>query len=192
MKTSRVTLVIMALFAVSASLWAQSAPSATDPAVPKEPGLYLYQDGHMTRVEGQVVSFARTGSLLSSAATFHIKSRKTNVQLLGRSAHVVAGPDPTFYFREATNNEAAGAGVADLVLLHMQVKGKRRQVEIGAMGAGRASAGVSIRSQVMFDRTEVGATVYRLNTSDLRLGQYCFYLFRGGELPAIMYPFGVE
>lgn len=187
MKISRVGVVI-ALLVASVGLRAQSS----SPAVPNEPGLYLYQDGHMTRVEGHVVSFARTGGFLASKATFGIKSRKMNVQLLGRSARVTAGIDPTFYFREATEDEAAGGGVADLILLHMKVHGDRRQVEIGAAGDWRTSSGVSINSQVRIDRSEVAPTAYRLEVPGVRVGQYCFYLFRGNDLPAIMYSFGVE
>src|SRR5204863_1711919 len=106
-----------ALFTVSLGLLAQSCK---DPVVPNEPGLYLHQKGQMSRVEGQVVSFARTGGTLASKATLGIKSAKVNVQILGKSARVTAESSPTFYFRAASDNEAAGGGVADLVLLRMK------------------------------------------------------------------------
>lgn len=162
------------------------------PVVPAEPGLYYFRGTQAVAVEGQVVSFARTGSLLASGVTLGIKSRKTNVQIAGRKASLSVSERPVFYFRSAGANEAAGGGVGDLVLLQMRVHGDRRQVEVGAAGAWRASSGVSIRSQLEFQRSQVAAGLYRVQASDLKSGQYCFYLFRSYELPAFIYSFGVE
>ena len=69
----------------------------TGTPVPKEHGLYYQSSNGLVPIEGQVISFARTGSRLSSAATFGIKSGKTNVQILGeKSAHTTVSM-PVFY-----------------------------------------------------------------------------------------------
>lgn len=161
--------------------------------VPKQHGLYYQASKGLVPIEGQVISFARTGSLLSSAVTFSIKSRKTNVQILGeRAAHVTA-PRPVFYYRAAPAGEAAGASAGDLVLVHMTVKNKRRQFEVAAGGAWRGSSGISIRSQLQVDRKQVEPDLYRLApAAELKRGQYAFYLFRGYDLPGFVYDFSVE
>ena len=165
----------------------------TGTPVPKEHGLYYQSSNGLVPIEGQVISFARTGSRLSSAATFGIKSGKTNVQILGeRSAHTTVSK-PVFYFRAPPAGEAAGGSAGDLVLVHMTVKSKRRQFEVAAGGAWRASSGISIRSQLQVARKQIEPDLYRLSPAEeLKRGQYAFYLFRGYDLPGFVYDFSVE
>jgi hypothetical protein len=163
------------------------------PTIPKEHGLYYQASNGLVPIEGQVISFARTGSRLSSAATFGIKSAKTNVQILGdRSAHT-SGSRPVFYYRAASGTESAGGSAGDLVLVRMRVKHKRRQFEVAAGGAWRASSGISIRSQLQVTRKRIEPDLYRLAPADeLKPGQYALYLFRGYDLPGFVYDFSVE
>jgi len=165
----------------------------TNIPLPKEHGLYYQASNGLVPIEGQVVSFARTGSLLSSAVTFSIKSRKTNVQILGnRPAHTTASR-PVFYYRSAPGTESAGGSAGDLVLVRMSIKHNRRQFEIGAAGAWRASSGISIRSQLQVTRKRIEPGLYRLAPADeLKPGQYALYLFRGYDLPGFVYDFSVE
>lgn len=167
----------------------------TDAAVPvpKEHGLYYKAQNSLVPIEGQVISFARTGSLLSSGVTFGMKSRKTNVQILGeRSAHTT-GSSPTFYYRAASGTESAGGSAGDLVLVRMSVKHKRRQFEVAAGGAWRASQGISIRSQIQVLRKQIEPNLYQLTPAmNLKSGEYALYLFRGYDLPGYVYDFSVE
>src|SRR2546425_145808 len=66
----------------------------TAPNVPFEPGLYAQGKDGFARVEGQALSFQRSGSRLQSAVTLGIRSAKTNSQMLGKdSGNKVDGPD---------------------------------------------------------------------------------------------------
>jgi hypothetical protein len=162
-------------------------------AVPKEHGLYYQASNGLVPIEGQVVSFARSGSRLSSAATFGIKSGKTNVQILGERSSHITGSLPVFYYRAASGTESAGGSAGDLVLVHMSVAHKRRQFEVAAGGAWRASSGISLRSQLQVVRKQIEPDLYRLTPADaLKPGQYALYLFRGYELPGFVYDFSVE
>ncbi len=161
--------------------------------IPKEHGLYYQASGRLVPIEGQVVSFARTGSLLASSATFGLKSRKVNVQILGSTSAHTTVSGPVFYYRAAPAGEAAGGSAGDLVLVRMRVAHERRQFEVGAAGAWRASAGISIRSQLQVTRNQIEPGLYRLTPArELKPGEYALYLFRGYDLPGFVYDFSVE
>jgi hypothetical protein len=161
--------------------------------VPSTPGLYYLDAGTMTRVEGRVVSFVRTGSLLASAATAGIKTRKGNVQIPGKTSEIKVSPSPVFYYRVPPGGEAVGGTAGDLVLVRLQVKHQRRQFEVSAGGQWRGSSGISIRSQAEFHKKMVEPGLYRIApVKGLKPGEYGFYLFRGYDLPGFIYDFGVE
>ncbi len=161
--------------------------------VPKEHGLYYQASKGLVPIEGQVISFARTGSLVSSAATFGIKSRKINVQILGERSTHTTDSRPVFYYRAASGSESVGGSAGDLVLVRMSKKHNRRQFEVAAGGAWRGSQGISIRSQLQVVRKQVEAGLYQLTPGEnLRPGEYAFYLFRGYDLPGYVYDFSVE
>jgi hypothetical protein len=145
----------------------------------------------MVRIDGRAASFARTGSRLVSTATAGIKSSKINAQILGETSGNVVPGLTTFYYRQASGNEAVGGSAGDLVLVKMDVKGNRRQFEMRAAGMGRASAGISLRSQVDFYRKQLDQQLYEVTTPALRPGEYAFYLFRGYDLPGFIYDFTV-
>jgi len=162
-------------------------------SIPKEHGLYYQAANGVVAVEGQAVSFARTGSALSSAVTFGIKSAKVNVQILGESSAHVTPVAPVFYYRVAEAADTAGGSAGDLVLVRLSVNGKRRQFEVSAHGAWRASQGISIRSQLPVTRKRTEPDLYRLTPSgELQHGEYAFYMFRGYDLPGFIYDFTVE
>ena len=79
------------------------------------------------------------------------------------------------------------------MLVHMTVKSKRRQFEVAAGGAWRASEGISIRSQLQAARKQIEPDLYRVSpAAELKRGQYAFYLFRGYDLPGFVYDFSLE
>ena len=161
--------------------------------VPKKHGLYYLASNQLVPIEGQVISFARSGSLLSSTVTFGIKSRKINVQILRERAAHTTGTQPVFHYRAASGTDSAGGSAGDLVLVHMSVGHNRRQFEVGAGGAWRASSGISIRSQLPVTRKQIEPDLYQLTPDDLlKPGQYALYLFRGYDLPGYVYDFSVE
>jgi hypothetical protein len=90
--------------------------------------------------------------------------------------------------RETENGVTAG----DLVLVILEVHGDRRQIEVGAAGAARGSAGISITHQVAVVRSEPSPGKYGIKTEDgLKPGEYALYLQRGEGLPAMLYDFSV-
>jgi len=162
-------------------------------SIPLDPGLYYQQKTGFLRVEGQAISFARTGSRLVSTATFGVKSAKINAQILGSRARLTVERTPVFYYRVPSANEALGGSAGDLLLVRMKVKGKRRQFEIGSAGQWRASSGISLRSQYPCARDQVASGLYRISASEtLDRGEYGLYLFRGHDLPGFLYDFTVE
>lgn len=83
-----------------------------------------------------------------------------------------------------------GGGAGDLVLLRMERKGDRRQVETGAAGIWRRSSGVSIKKQIQTDDHEVSPGLFRIQpASNLDSDEFGFYQFRGDMLPPYFYDF---
>ena len=70
--------------------------------------------------------------------------------------------------------------LGDLVLIRLEEKKERRQFEVGAEGAGRASEGISLTHQTQLSRSEVEPGVFKVTPSaGLAKGEYGFYLKRG-------------
>lgn len=157
-----------------------------------EAGMYVVTADGFTQLLGQAVSFERTGSKLVSGLTFHIKAEHTNIQIPGIHAQTVTGSQPVFIFvsspREAENGVTAG----DLLLIRLEMRGDRRQIEIGALGAMRGSGGISITHQVAAVRSELASGKYQIKPAEsLTRGEYALYLQRGEGLPAMLYDFSV-
>jgi len=160
---------------------------------PTEPGMYVSTSGGYVKILGQSISFTRSGSLLVSSMTAHIKTAKENVQLLGPHAQTVTGTNPEFYFIPAKLEADAGVNAGDLVLVRLEEKPERRQFEIGAAGAWRKSEGISLTHQVQLTRSEVRPGVYKIGpAAGLSKGEYGLYLKRGQETSPYMYDFSVQ
>jgi hypothetical protein len=155
--------------------------------------MYVQTASGLTKIIGQAVTFQRSGSLLVSGVTAGIKSRKINVQLLGARAETVVGGEPTFYFVPAKQEADIGVNVGDLVLLRLEQKKERRQFEVAAEGAWRASSGVSITHQIQLFRSEVNTGSYKLTPGlTLQEGEYALYIVRGEGMSPYVYDFSVN
>ena len=174
----------------------QSVPDSQTAApaeTPTEPGMYLGSDNHYTKILGQIVDFKRSGSMLVSSMTLDIKSKKENVQLLSPHAQTTTGSSPVFYFVPARSEADAGVDAGDLVLVRLEEKKERRQFEIGAQGAWRASNGISLTHQVQLLRSEVTTGVYKVApATELGRGEYGLYLKRGEGTSPYIYDFSVR
>ncbi len=183
---------------------AANTPSATGPAgapssnpklsgLPSEPGLFVMSNREHVKILGQPEAFERTGSRLVSGVTLHIKAEHNNIQLPGRHAQTVTGNKPTFAFVPSQREMENGVTAGDLLLIKLEVHGDRRQIEIGAVGAGRGSAGVSITHQLQAVRSEPVSGIYELIPSTpLFPGEYAVYLARGEGLPPLLFDFSVQ
>lgn len=155
--------------------------------------MYVAAPGAYTKIFGQILDFKRSGSLLASDVTFHLKSAKENIQLLGPHAQTVTGSNPEFYFIPAKQEAEAGVNAGDFILVRLEEKKERRQIEVGAQGVGRASSGIALTHQVQLSRAEVKPGVYKLSpAAGLSRGEYGLYLARGEGMAPYIYDFSVQ
>jgi hypothetical protein len=172
------------------------APTISDSGsgnIPSDPGMYVQTAGGFNKILGQIVSFTRSGSLLVSGLTVGIKSRKANVQLLGAHAQTIIDGKPVFFFIPPRQEADAGVNAGDLVLMRLEEKAKRRQFEVAAQGAWRASSGISITHQIQLLRSETKLGIYTITPSlELGKGEYALYLARGEGMQAYVYDFSVS
>ena len=162
--------------------------------VPSDPGLYFLEPRGLTRIEARTVSLAPEGSRLTTTATLGVRGRgRVTAEIVGATAEHKVTSTPVFYYRTAAGSDAARSGLADLVLIRLKRKRDRRRFEIGAQSEWKASAGISLRSQVDFSKKQVESGLYKLiPAQDLEPGEYGFYVFRGNDLPGIIYDFSVD
>ena len=160
---------------------------------PTDPGMYVEEAGVFTKIIGQIVGFKRTGSKLVSGVTWHIKSEKVNIQLLGPHAQNIISSRPAFYFIPAKQEADTGVNAGDLVLIRLEEKSKPRQFEIAAQGLFRSSSGVTLTHQIQLLRSEMKTGVYAVAPATaLQRGEYALYLSRGEGMAPYVYDFGVE
>jgi len=162
--------------------------------VPSDPGLYFLAPGGLTRIEARTVSLASEGNKLTSTATLGVMKRgRVTAEIVGATAEHKVTSAPVFYYRTAAGSDAARVGPADLVLVKLKSKHDRRRFQISSQSDWKASAGISLRSQVDFSKKQVESGLYKLiPAQDLEPGEYGFYVFRGNDLPGIIYDFAVE
>jgi hypothetical protein len=201
MKRLFIAVCLCSMFSIPALLAPAVMAQASQPAIsdagsgsiPSEPGMYVQAGDGFNKMLGQIVAFTRSGSLLVSTLTVGIKTSKANVQLLGPHAQTVIGGKPVFYFIPPKQEADAGVNAGDLVLLRLEAKPKRRQFEIGARGAWRASSGISITHQIQLFRSEAKPGIYTITPAlELGKGEYALYLARGEGMQAYVYDFSVS
>jgi hypothetical protein len=170
----------------------QKSAQAPQSTFPSEPGMYVENRDNFGKIFGQAMTFERTGSRLVSGLTLHIKAAHNNIQIPGPHAQTVTSSEPVFVFVPSQRETENGVTAGDLVLVTLEVHGDRRQIEVGAAGAARGSAGISITHQVAVVRSEPSPGKYGIKTANsLKPGEYALYLQRGEGLPAMLYDFSV-
>jgi hypothetical protein len=185
-KTIRYLLAVLVLPTISLGQSSLLSP-------PTDPGMYVEVSGGLIKVIGQIAEFKRSGSLLVYNVTGGLKTRKQNIQLLGAHAQTVVSAQPVFYFIPVKQEAEAGVNAGDLILIRLEEKSKRRQFEIAARGAWRASSGISLTHQVELLREEIGPEIYKiLPATELEKGEYALYLSRGEGMAAYVYDFSVQ
>jgi hypothetical protein len=160
---------------------------------PTDHGMYVEDQGKISKIIGQIAEFKRSGSLLVSDLTAGIKTRKENIQLLGATAQTVVSAQPVFYFIPAKQEQEAGLNAGDLILIRLEEKSKRRQFEIAAAGAWRKSSGITLTHQIQLLRDEIKPDVYKIMpATELKKGEYALFLARGEGMAPYIYDFGVQ
>ena len=167
--------------------------SAADSGLPEDPGMFLEGPNGFTNIIGQTIAFSRSGSKFASAMTYGIKAQHRNAQISGAHAHTVTNSTPIFVFIPSQHETENGVTVADLVLVTLDVRGDRRQIELGAAGAARESSGITLTHQVDTVKSQRASHKYEVKPAQpLKKGEYAFYLARSEGLPAMLYDFSVE
>ncbi len=159
--------------------------------VPPDPGLYYLNPEGLTRIEGQAVTIDQSHGHLPLKGALPGQGSKAKAQILSEGAENRVSPTPVFYYRVPPGGE--GAGAADLVLVKLKATHGHREFDLSSEGEWKASAGIPLRSQLGLLRKQVESGVYRLvPAKDLSPGEYALYLFRGRELPGLIFDFEVE
>lgn len=165
---------------------------ATDAVfIPPEPGLYYLNPQGLTRIEGRAVTVEQSHSHVPLKGRLPGQGGRAKAEILGVRAQAKVSSTPVFYYRVATGSD--GAGAADLVLVRLKAVHGHREFDLSSEGEWKASAGIPLHSQLELLRKQMESGVYKLvPAKDLNSGEYALYLFRGRELPGLIYDFEVE
>lgn len=159
--------------------------------VPRDPGFYCLTPQGLVRLEGRAVTVTRPRKKVPLPGPVGaVGSGQAQAEILGAEAERQLTSTPVFYYRVPAGSESTGAG--DLVLVRLRERGNRREFTVSGQPEWSASTGIPLRSQVQFNSRQVETGVFRLEPADdLATGQYGFYLFRGRDLPGLLYDFSV-
>ena len=159
--------------------------------VPSDPGLYYLNPDGLTRIEGRAVTIEQSPSHVPLKGRVPGQGSKAKAQILSERAETKVTSTPVFYYRVPPGFE--GAGAADLVLVKLKATHGHREFDLTSEGESKSSSGIPLRSQLELLRKQVESGVYRsVPAKDLGPGEFALYLFRGRELPGIIYDFEVE
>lgn len=159
-------------------------------SVPPDPGIYYLNPQGLRRIEGLAVTVEQSHNHVPLKGTLPGQGNKSKAEILSQRAENSVSSTPVFYYRVPPGGEAAGA--ADLVLVKLKTTHGHREFDLSSEGEWKASSGIPLRSQLELLRKQVEGGVYRLvPAKDLKPGEYALYLFRGRELPGLIYDFEV-
>jgi hypothetical protein len=146
-------------------------PDALASTIPLDPGLYLIRDGSPTKIDLKLLLGANEGAGLGKVL---MKKGKSTAFLPGPAAKTrIVWPNPIFYVRLPE-----GKASEDLLLVALEKKNDRREVETGAPGPKPEFKAEVIRP---IDPFEVGPHLYRIAPADLKPGEYTLVLVGTAE-----------
>ena len=150
--------------------------------VPPDPGLYRFNQNELLKTDIKMLLGENQGPGLGKVL---LKKGKATAYLVGASARSrVADSAPVFYIRLPE-----GKSIEELLLLTLDGKKDRREVDMGAPGPKPELKPETMRQ---FDALEVGPGVYRLTTNKLGKAEYFFYLIGSAEPPKGNYGKGYD
>lgn len=157
--------------------------------VPHDPGLYYLGAEGLARIEGHPVTVEHGRNRVPLGGSLPMGNR-VRAEILGDHAQRQVTATPVFYYRVEPGQEAIGA--ADLVLVRLSAKSDHREFNLSSEADWQSSAGIPLKAQVKFYTKEAQDGVYRLvPAEDLSPGEYGFYLFRGRDMPGLIFDFAV-
>jgi hypothetical protein len=138
--------------------------------VPPESGLYRFPKSSPDRIAVRILLGSQEGAGLGKVV---LKKPKTVAYLVGAAAETrIKDPAPVFYLRLPD-----GKSIEDIVLVTMDRKNDRRELEMGPAGPKQPE----VRRQ--FDYLEVGPSLYKLTAAKLGKGEYLFFQLGSAEPP---------
>jgi hypothetical protein len=147
--------------------------------VPPEPGLYRFTAASPAKIGVKILLGMQEGGGLGKVL---LKKPKTIAYLVGSNAENRMKENmPVFYLRLPD-----GKPIEEVVLIAMDRKAGRREVEMASAGPKQAEA----RRQ--FDYLEVGPSLFKLTTTKLALGEYLFFQLGSAEVPKGIYGRGFD
>ena len=156
-----------------------SAPAKEYPAdkfaaqVPPEPGLYHFPKEALLKIDVKVLLGAKEGAGVGKVL---LKKGKVLGYLAGPAAKLqIPGRSPSFYMRLAE-----GKGMEDIVLIALDRKEDRRELDLGPPGPKQELKADAIRP---FDSVEVGPRLYKITVPKLANGEYLFFTMGSAEPP---------
>jgi hypothetical protein len=159
-------------------------------SVPLDPGLYYLNPQGLRRIEGRAVTVEQSHNHVPLKGRLPGQGDKSKAEILSQRAENRVSSTPVFYYRVPPGGEAAGA--ADLALVKLKTTHGHREFDLSSEGEWKGSFGIPLRSQLELLRKQVEGGIYRLvPANDLKPGEYALYLFRGRELPGLIYDFEV-
>lgn len=150
--------------------------------VPSEPGLYIFNTTTPINSKPKVLLGREVGRM-------PMRKGKTIAYLLGTAAKTrTKGTKPIFYLRLPE-----GRNVGDLVLVALNKKHDRRELDVGRPGPKQQ---LKVEALRQFASTEVGPRLFKLATQQLDSGEYLFFLVGSAEPPKGIcgkgYDFGID
>jgi len=140
--------------------------------VPNDSALYSFPQDSLVKVDIKMLLGEKKGG--TALGKVLLKKGKVIAYLVGPASRArVNEGAPVFYIRLPE-----GKGIEDLVLVALDRKGDRRELDLGPPGPKPQLKPESLRQ---FDSLEVGPGLYRLNPVKLEKGELMFYLISSAE-----------
>jgi hypothetical protein len=144
-------------------------PDENAPKIPPEPGLYRFEEGNLVRIDVKLLLTLKSGGGLGKLM------KKDAIAYLAGPAAKKRTKDqvPVFYLRLAE-----GKGIEEIVLVALNQKGERRELDTGPEAAKQ-----ELNSEVVrpFESVEIAPQLFRLTTSKLTAGEYLFFQIGSAE-----------
>jgi hypothetical protein len=160
----------------------QYPPEPNASKVPPEPGLYRFPAEAPLKIDVKLL-------LGSEAKGSLLKKGKVVAYIIGPAARTrIKEPAPVFYLRLAE-----GKAIEEIVLVALERKSDRREVEMGPSGKKQEFKAEAIRQ---YDSLEIGAQLFKITPVKLAKGEYLFLQIGSAEPPKGSYgkgfDFGIE
>jgi hypothetical protein len=131
--------------------------------IPSEAGLYRFEESNLIRIDVKLLLALKGGGGLGK-----LMKKDTVAYLVGPKAKTRTKEQaPVFYLRLAE-----GKGIEEILLVTLEPKPERRELETGA-----AASKQEFKSEVLrpFESVEVAPHLFRLTASKLTPGEYLFF-----------------